>query len=175
LDWSNFLLACVNCNSCKGDDDIQLDDHVWPHIDNTLRAIDWTRGYVKPKSGLPTDVQQKAQLLIRLVGLDIDPGNPVRQRRPDHSSREKDDRYDRRAEYWASANRSRKRLEMSDTPEMREEIVERARDKGFFSIWYAVFADDRDMRLRLIRSFLGTAQDCFDPDGLPISSPRGCC
>ena len=33
LEWDNFLLACTNCNSTKGDRDIKLNDYFWPHLD----------------------------------------------------------------------------------------------------------------------------------------------
>lgn len=36
-DWTNFLLACVNCNSSKGDTPVNLPDYFWPDADNTLR------------------------------------------------------------------------------------------------------------------------------------------
>ena len=30
LDWENFLLACTNCNSTKGNKPVVLTDYVWP-------------------------------------------------------------------------------------------------------------------------------------------------
>jgi uncharacterized protein (TIGR02646 family) len=39
LEWSNFLLACGNCNSIKGGQTITLADYYWPDLDNTLRAF----------------------------------------------------------------------------------------------------------------------------------------
>lgn len=40
--WSNFLIACVQCNSSKGVTDIatnQLGDYVWPDMDDTYHMI----------------------------------------------------------------------------------------------------------------------------------------
>ena len=39
LEWTNFLLACKNCNTIKSNKDIELEDLYWPHRDNTLRAF----------------------------------------------------------------------------------------------------------------------------------------
>ncbi|MEN9867528.1 MAG: hypothetical protein RL748_3118 [Pseudomonadota bacterium] len=64
-------------------------------------------------------------------------------------------------------------LALCDTPEMREEVIERAKDRGGFSIWFEVFHDDADMRQRLIAAFPGTAADCFDKLALPIPRPGG--
>src|SRR4051794_33999120 len=33
--WENFLLACPNCNSTKGDEDINIEDYHWPDKHNT--------------------------------------------------------------------------------------------------------------------------------------------
>ena len=44
---------------------------------------------------------------------------------------------------------------------------------GFFSVWMAVFADDREIRLGLIARMAGTAADCFDASGLPVPRPGG--
>lgn len=172
LDWNNFLLACVNCNSCKGHDNIALIDFLWPHLDNTYRALDWTGGLVQAVQGTP--MSQKASSTVRLVGLDIDPGNPDPTRRPDHPTRS-DGRFDARFEMWASAKRSRDRLGRNPSDELRDEIAERAADVGMFSIWMKVFENDQDMRLRLIAAFTGTAANCFDATGLPVPRPGGQC
>ena len=44
LDWSNFLLACVNCNSIKRDKDAAEDDILWPDRHNTMLALAYSRG-----------------------------------------------------------------------------------------------------------------------------------
>jgi len=43
LSWDNFLIACTNCNSTKGNKDIDLADYYWPH-----------QGYRSIKCCLPT-------------------------------------------------------------------------------------------------------------------------
>ena len=59
--WSNFLLACVNCNSCKGSTAITLCNYLWPDVDNTLRAFCYFRGgMILPNPTLPTTLRTKA-------------------------------------------------------------------------------------------------------------------
>ena len=52
-------------------------------------------------------------------------------------------------------------------------ILDTAEGYGFFSVWMAVFAKDRDIRCGLIGRMAGTAADCFDGDGLPVLRPAG--
>ncbi len=40
--WENFLLACVNCNSTKGDKPVVLADVLLPDRDNTFAAYTYT-------------------------------------------------------------------------------------------------------------------------------------
>lgn len=157
--WSNFLLACVHCNSSKGQTPVNLSDHLWPDCDNTLRAIEYSRGgIVSVNSGLPAPIQAKAKGTIELTGLDKDPGHPDEDRRPTDSDR----RWLRRNEVWQLAERDKERLARNNSDEVRELIVENALGRGMFSIWWIVFADDQDMRKRFREAFLGTHAGCFD-------------
>ncbi len=160
-EWSNFLLGCVNCNSSKGSLEINLEDYLWPDCDNTMRGLDYLRGgLVQPNPDQPQPVQVKAKATIILVGLDKDPGNPDRTRRPTSS----DTRWLRRQQAWQLAEKDLQRLLRNDCLEVRELIVENALGRGMFSIWWTVFSGDRDMRRRLREAFRGTAMDCFDAD-----------
>ena len=69
LDWSNFLLACVNCNSTKGNND-PLDIFL-PDRDNTLLVLSYFRGGVVPVAA-QMDIQstRRARGLIDFLGLD---------------------------------------------------------------------------------------------------------
>jgi len=71
------------------------------------------------------------------------------------------------------AEHARSRLATHDIEPMREQIVDTAKEKGYWSIWMTVFADDPDMRRRLIAAFPGTATTCFDDDCLAIARPGG--
>jgi len=157
--WDNFLLACVNCNSCKGDTPLGLQDYLWPDCDNTLLALEYTRGgIIGPSRNLAQPLQAKAQASIELTGLDKYPGNPMPGRRPTHSDR----RWQRRLEAWQLAERDRQLLADNNSAEVRELIVENALGRGMFSIWWTVFDGDVDMRRRLREAFLGTDPGCFN-------------
>ena len=170
LDWNNFLLGCVHCNSSKGDTSINLDDFLWPDTDNTMLGFQYhVGGLVFPSSALPNLIEKKARAMIVLVGLDKDPGNPDNSRLPSKS----DQRWLHRKETWEKAQKAKRDLQRSDSNTVREWIVETAISRGGFSIWFTILGDDEDMRLRLINAFIGTATNCFDQNGLCIHRPGG--
>ncbi|MBD2270943.1 HNH endonuclease [Anabaena sp. FACHB-1391] len=169
-EWSNFLLGCVNCNSCKGDQDIDPDEYFWPDSDNTSLAFDYLAGgLVVTHPALNSINQLIAQRTIETFGLDRDPGNPNKKKCPTP----KDKRWQKRNEIWNLAQTQLTRLQSEDTQNIRELIVELAISRGLFSIWMKVFEKDPDMRCRLISGFKGTALDCFDISGLAISRLGG--
>jgi len=159
-EWSNFLLGCVNCNSCKGKRSVILTNLLWPDRDNTLRAFDYEEsGVVRVKKYLREPNRTRALATISLVGLDRIPGHVIPKKRPTKA----DQRWRRRQEAFDLAQRDRARLIQQDTLIVRELIVENAHGRGMFSIWLQVFSGDPDMRSRLIQKFQGTAQNCFHP------------
>jgi uncharacterized protein (TIGR02646 family) len=176
--WSNFLLGCVNCNSCKGDTPINLPDYLWPDADNTLRAIEYkVGGIVSVKMPNPTHIQTKAKNTIELVGLDKDPGNPDIARRPS----DKDKRWKRRFEAWQLAVRYREKIrecerlapDVTISDHVRSSAVDVALGRGMFSIWWTVFDGDTDMRRRLREAFVGTHSGSFDVNEELVARPLG--
>ena len=167
LDWHNFLLACTNCNSTKGNFDVDLHSYFWPDRDNTFLALKYAEGgLISPADGLNPDLHQLALNTIQLTGLDKQPGND-----PEASDR----RWENRREAWDMAQRAKQRLQQCDSPLMREQIVETA--NAYWSVWMTVFQDDADMLQRLIRTFPGTCRDCFDRNNgyRPSKRARGLC
>ena len=167
-EWENLLLGCPNCNSTKGDkeiDDNTIDDYLWPDIHNTLLALTYSEsGVVGINPAVDPAIQAKAQKLISLVGLDKTPDNF-----PDYSDR----RWLNRRNAWEEAKKSKIRLAQCDTEEMREQIAATARH-GYFSIWMTVFSDDIDMKKRIIKSYPGTAGNAFDAGCNPVPrTPQG--
>lgn len=164
--WSNFLLACRNCNSTKKDKgpiNENLDECLWPDRDNTFLALSYEEGgRVKPNPNLPRDIQTKALKLIQLVGLD---------KTPACNAKLTDRRWSNRREIWERAQRFRQILQKCNNVETRELIIKGA--DSFFSVWMTVFADDQEVCLGLIKKFKGTAQDCFDDAGRPVKRPDG--
>ena len=168
--WSNFLLACVNCNSCKGSRDIDLTNFFWPDFDNTLLAFDYLEdGRLSQHPSLAARDRALAQATIELFGLDREPGHPDSNKHPTSS----DIRWRRRREAWQLALGELSRLQREDTTNIRELIVKVATGRGLFSIWMKVFENDSDMRKRLIQGFKGTAENCFNSDGKTIPRPGG--
>jgi uncharacterized protein (TIGR02646 family) len=169
-EWANFLLGCVNCNSIKGDTAVALADFLWPDSDNTLSAFEYkTGGLVIPGHALDAQLRGKAESTLKLVGLDRDPGNPNAARRPTNA----DNRWLRRFEAWEKAEWCLKLLGTNDTNEVRELIVEVAKGRGMFSIFWTVFAGDIDLRRRLREAFAGTSFACFDANENVQPRPGG--
>ena len=171
VNWDNFLLACSNCNSTKGQTNVVLNDYLWPDTDNTFHALKYTEGgLISPSPilfGNPV-LRKKAENTIKLLGLDKQPAND-----PAASDR----RWVSRREAWDIAVDSKKDLANNDTQEMRRQIIRSATAGGYWSIWMTVFGNDPDMRRRLLRAFPGTCTDCFDPDKgfAPVCRDGGQC
>lgn len=164
-DWNNFLLACVNCNSTKGDKRIRLGNYYWPDRDNTARAFVYAAdGVVAPEPGIGAKEQHRAKRTLRLTGLDKLPlANP----------RASDRRWQHRKEAWGRAEEARACLAANDTPHMRRLVIQQATALGYWSIWMTVFASDKGMRRELITAFTGTATDCFDTATEPVPRAGG--
>jgi uncharacterized protein (TIGR02646 family) len=165
LDWENFLLSCVNCNSTKSHQDINPADYFWPDVDNTALAIQYLEGgLVKVNPALTEEPQAKALRTIELTGLDRIPSN-----NPQASDR----RWQNRYEAWEIAVEAKTTLEHADTAEVRQLVVRNAQAKGYWSIWMTVFCDDEDIRRRLVESFPGTSRECFDAHWSYVHRPTG--
>lgn len=151
LAWGNFLLACTNCNSTKGDTDVALDDYLWPDRDNTFHSLAYSEGGRVQSATGPQQAQ--ADCLIALVGL---------QKAPD-TAEASDRRWLNRREAWDMAVRAKDRLARCPSDDMKEQIIETVQAKGFWSIWMTVFKDDADMQARLIAALRGTRTEYFEP------------
>ena len=151
LDWDNFLLACVNCNSVKSDNDPR--DVFLPDRDNTLLVLSYFRGgYVGVAAGMDATSTRRARGLIDLLGLDRHgaanwPGPAPR-----------DERWCQREEVWKGAEKSRDLfLSLDEFPEALELVVQVALGSGFFSVWMTVFKDNAEVKQALMEAFPGTA------------------
>ncbi len=172
--WGNFLLACPNCNSTKGDTDILLSDYVWPHIDNTAACLKYGPGaLVRPADLLDSNLKLRTENTIDLVGLDRYPSRPTKRKNVKTEGRDSanDRRWMNRQEAWDIAKNARDDLieTIRDDGEdsryaimARERLVSEARGHGYWSIWMTVFADDPKTRQSLIEAF-NAARSCFDP------------
>jgi hypothetical protein len=157
LEWSNFLLSCTMCNSYKGHSDINENDYFWPDTHNTFFALEYGPGaLVSSSRGLSASEKRKADNLIKLIGLDRLPGDPMTV---------SDSRWSDREQAWGIAEHMRLNLIRNDSIQLRESIALNAKLGGYFSVWMTVFADDSDMLQRIIASYPGTAIGCFDDQG----------
>lgn len=171
-EWANFLLGCTSCNSVKGDKQTNAEDFLWPDRDNTLRTFEYQAGgVVDVHPDLQAEVGEKASRLRDLVGLDRHRLAPAGKRPARRDKRWKD-----REQVWSLAERQKETLSLfpeNVRPQARSLILDTATGYGFFSVWMTVFVDDLDLRRGLISRMAGTAADCFDADGLPVSRPGG--
>jgi uncharacterized protein (TIGR02646 family) len=159
--WTNFLLACVNCNSTKGTKKVG-GFLFMPDRDNTFRCLTYLgNGRVQAAVGLSPPDKAKATQLIRLVGL---------EREPTHDPEAKDLRWNDRREAWDKAIRYKTMWDAGMIPV--ERITDMCLADGHWSIWMTVFAGNRAVRLALIAAAVGTAA-CFDADGDPTPRTGG--
>ena len=167
-NWDNYLLACVNCNSTKGNKDVVLSDLLLPDRDNTFYAFEYTAdGKVTVANELSAEQQHMAEALRVLVGLEKE----IRTIHDQNGRIVATDRISQRMEVWSIALESKAELEETPTEGMRRQISRTAAGHGFFGVWMKVFEEDEDMRKRIIEGFRGTAQECFDARTNPVT-PR---
>lgn len=171
FSWRNFLLACGNCNSGKGHGKLNLEDYLWPDSDNTFLAFNYdSQGRVLPNKIHADLINRKIESTWLALGLNKHPDSQIAGHQIPSS---KDKRWLHRQQAWKNAVNRKSQLAAFDTAVRRNEIVEMAVQRGFWSVWMTVFQDDADMRRRLIEAFPGTCPSCFDDNTQPIRRPGG--
>lgn len=158
--WDNFLLGCVNCNSTKGDRDVNPEEVLLPDRDNTFHAFTYEMDGSLHPAASSAAVQAMAANTLALVGLD----KRASQVWDENGKLVAIDRMSQRMEAWLQALEAKSDIESNPgNTAVRRSVVRLAEAKGFFSIWMAVFVGDIDMRNRLIDAFAGTREsNCFD-------------
>jgi uncharacterized protein (TIGR02646 family) len=169
--WTNFLLACVNCNSTKSAKPFFLLEVLLPDRDNTFAAFIYTMdGRVEPSSiAIGQGLFQIAQNTLALTGLDKKSSVAL-----DENGKEiAIDRVSQRKELWLIALDAKNDVDLEPNSETtKKATLKLALATGFFSIWMKVFENDIDMRNRLIDAFAGTRESgCFDPMTTALVSP----
>ena len=167
--WTNFLLACVNCNSTKGKKDVILSNILLPDRDNTFSAFSYIAdGRIEPSNlAIIKGLTKLAQDTLTLTGLD----KKISVALDENGKESAIDRVAQRKEAWLTAQRAKGHIvKQPDNSILKEQVIETAKQCGFFSIWMTVFEDNADMRNRLIDAFSGTRDSgCFDINAKPIS------
>lgn len=168
--WDNFLLACVNCNSSKGEKDVKLANVLLPDRDNTFAAIQYlSDGSIKASPmAVAAGLMQMVSNTLQLTRLDKAEMNSL-----DANGRQVAlDRVGQRKDAWLKAIESRN--DLATAPQnlaLQKQIVNFATATGFFSICMTVFESNANMLDRLIDAFDGTrTSGCFELlNGFPVS------
>jgi len=159
LDWNNFLLACVHCNSAKGDTDIIAREYYLPDQDNTFLVFEYADdGSIIPHPKLTPQQQRLALKSLALFNLS------------QNTCPENDPRLLQRRETWEIAKEVHADLQNGATIRTVKRLVQA---KGFWSVWMTVFQDNPEMLNLFIQYFPGTCQQCFDKSGKPVSRSGG--
>lgn len=152
-DWNNFLLSCSTCNGRgnKGAKDVALDECHLPHRNNTFLSFEYKAGgVVIVNPALMGDSYRHAENLLDLVGLNKGP----------LTSTGADRRWMERSISW---NLAKRYLDKYKARQIGIDIIiDLVKARGGWSIWFAVFKGEDEVRYALIKEFEGTAEDCFD-------------
>lgn len=149
--WSNFLLACKNCNLTKSDQNAQPANMLLPQFQNTWNCfIVNNDGTIIPN---PHNILaiNRANYTVQLLGMDRGIGHPNRQ--------PQDDRYDSRRHVLMIAKRDLKYYE-AKVPDYIIAIREHAIAMGFWYVWMQVFEPHPEVQDQLIDWFNNTYQNC---------------
>lgn len=169
--WSNFLLACANCNATKGKEPVPLDEILLPDRDNTFVAYEYAEdGKVSVKAGLSEQRTVAAQKTLVMAGLDKEGYEFL----DDNGKQVVVDRVSGRQEIWSSALDARAEVVAEGLTERRLRLVSRfAQASGGFSIWMKVFEEMPEVLAALIADHPGTVQSgCFNPATGAVISPH---
>jgi len=154
LNWYNFLLGCVNCNSIKGSDYLDVNDYYWPDVHNTHLLFDFhPLGLITLKATYPANIDRaRVQRTYNLTGLG----------RYGSITTDADRRYIKRSQAWGKATNALAYYEGNDQPnDFITIITNNATSTGFWSVWINVFDAHIVVQDALIIAFLRTYSDCI--------------
>ncbi|OCH54105.1 MULTISPECIES: HNH endonuclease [Vibrio] len=166
--WTNFLLACVNCNSTKKDKEVVLSNLFLPDRDNTFVAFEYLAdGSVIPSENLSKRNKKLANNTLMLVGLD----KKLRKTYDANGNEIAQDRASQRIEVWGTAQDSLHDYTSNINNEaVKNGIIRTMLATGFFSVWMAVFKEHPEMKSNFINAISGTRDSgCFSHEGANIS------
>lgn len=171
LAWDNMLLACGPCNRAKDNNSNTVTTHYIPDYHNTHLAFDYIvidhPTESKTKACIPiaktnnvnSDKAKATILLCKLDSLKV-------------NKRATDLRWKYRFEAWHSANTIWRVAWDSwgtTTPaNFVPLLIDAAKSKGFFSIWFEAFNDVPTIKRTLITAFKGTHEESFDSSFNPV-------
>lgn len=159
--WTNFLLACANCNATKGKSEFLIDEVLLPDRDNTFRAFVYTAdGAVSVRPDLNPAQEAAALKTLEMAGLNKEGYEYL----DDNGKQVVVDRISKRKEVWSAALNVREDAAENGLNARRlQALSDFAKASGCFSVWMTVFDGMADVRLRLVTDHPGTAESgCFD-------------
>ena len=155
MNWYNFLLACPNCNSIKGDGWLNVNEYYWPDVHNTHLLYEfYPLGIVMVKPDLQTNIDRaRAQKTFELTGIGR------------YNTSDGDRRWIKRSEAWGKATVALTFYEKYGKPhEFILIITNNATSSGFWSVWMKVFENHIEVQNALIVAFNHTYPNCLTTD-----------
>ena len=166
--WTNFLLACVNCNSTKKDKLVVFNSLFLPDRDNTFSAFLYSAdGTVVPAVHLSAAHSILANNSLKLVGLD----KGLRKTYDADENVIAQDRASQRLEIWGVAEDSLEGYSSNiNNVAVVNGVIRSMLGTGFFSVWMTVFKDYSEIKTLFIDAISGTRRSgCFNVDGDTVS------
>jgi hypothetical protein len=157
LNWYNFLLGCVSCNSRKGHHWLNVDDYYWPDVHNSHLLFDFfPLGIVAVKRILHHSVDRlRAERTFNLTGLG----------EYGHTTTLADRRWIKRCAAWGKADNFLQLYENHNKPpDFIQAIVNTATSTGFWSVWIRVFENHLEVQDGLIAGYNNTYTHCRERD-----------
>ena len=157
LNWDNFLLACSNCNSIKGDAPINLANYYWSDLHNTFLLFDYfPQGVVTIKANLHPSVNpEMADNTFLLTGIG----------RYGTAASSTDRRWIKRSQTFGMAEDSFNYYISKGRPyDYILSITNNAIAIGFWSVWVKIFENEEPVKAALTQAFLGTFALCETKD-----------
>jgi len=178
FEWDNMLLACGPCNRAKSNKPCPPNTHYLPQFHNTHLAFTATAPvahqihlsdmcvFLGIRNG--PALQEKAQRTIELCKLDRDTTQ--------NADQVTDLRWKFRYETFISALYWRTQWDQwghERANAFLELLITVAKSTGFWSVWFDIFQDVRQVRQALVEQFPGTARNCFDDGFIPVTRNPG--
>lgn len=153
--WSNFLIACKNCNLAKLSQNVAPGNILLPQFQNTWNCFTINNDGTVTADGSNTLAYNRAVNTVLLLGLDR--GYNHQDRQP------QDDRYNVRQHVLILAKRALKHYE-NGIPDYMTDIVHSAITNGFWYVWMKVFEAHPEVQDELIAAFNNTYIMCRTTD-----------
>jgi hypothetical protein len=157
LEWSNFLLACLNCNSIKNQQQDNALEYYWADIHNTHLLFDFhPQGVVTINANLHPSVNiGTANNTFLLTGIG----------RYGTAASFTDRRWIKRSQTYGMAEDSLSYYISNGRPnDYILSITNNAIAIGFWSVWMKVFENEQPVKAALTQAFLGTFALCETTD-----------